>query len=246
MLDIKPITLLGGHHPTTARTGSGCFMDVIAYLNGDAQITDRSPCVDPVVRQLMISINDSLDVYTRQRLIPFVQRAMGTAGSDQRTQETRLVVMRDAVRSMMDVIPGVTQFKHSMYEMRIESCLIAARGHLERGDTQACSITIGAALGVILGTVYYMSKADGCVGVSTLGLRSYHVPVYPAFRADLTDVEAYSYRTVSVGELMLDILLKHIDLMLPPANEASAEVIKRAEDLVAVHNAHAARRTATV
>ena len=33
MLNIEPIKLLSGSHANTAKTGSGCFMNVIAYLN---------------------------------------------------------------------------------------------------------------------------------------------------------------------------------------------------------------------
>ena len=47
---IAPIKLLAGTHEDTAKTGSGCFMNVIAYLNGEPQITDQSPCVCVTVR----------------------------------------------------------------------------------------------------------------------------------------------------------------------------------------------------
>lgn len=40
MINIEPIKLLRGQHKDTATTGQGCFMNVIAYLNGDPQITD--------------------------------------------------------------------------------------------------------------------------------------------------------------------------------------------------------------
>ena len=51
---IKPIKLLSGTHNDTAQTGQGCFMNVIAYLNGEPQITDQSDCVCYVVRPIAI------------------------------------------------------------------------------------------------------------------------------------------------------------------------------------------------
>lgn len=82
MLNIEPIKLLKGSHEDTAVTGSGCFMNVIAYLNGEPQITDRSPCVCVVVRPIVIRLNDMMKDGERQALIPFIERAMGSATDD--------------------------------------------------------------------------------------------------------------------------------------------------------------------
>jgi hypothetical protein len=94
MFDIQPIKLLGGSHSTTAQTGSGCFMNVISYLNGESQITDRSPCVCTTIRRIAIWLNDYANDEQRQRLLPFVLRAMGTATTDIETlkNRTKLVV----------------------------------------------------------------------------------------------------------------------------------------------------------
>lgn len=43
-MNIKPIRLLKGSYADTKTTGQGCFMNVVAYLNGESQITDSSPC----------------------------------------------------------------------------------------------------------------------------------------------------------------------------------------------------------
>jgi hypothetical protein len=82
MLNIQPITLLKGSHDNTAATGQGCFMNVIAYLNGESQITDHSPCVCEVVRPIVIQLNDATGEERRQRLLPFIERAMGSATAD--------------------------------------------------------------------------------------------------------------------------------------------------------------------
>jgi hypothetical protein len=79
---ISPIKLLSGPHAHTATTGQGCFMNVIAYLNGEPQITDKSPCVCFTVRGICIWLNDKLNDYDRHKLLPFIERAMGSATDD--------------------------------------------------------------------------------------------------------------------------------------------------------------------
>ena len=83
LLDVfKPIKLLSGSHADTAKTGQGCFMNVIAYLNGETQITDQSSCVCVVVRPIAIWINDYLMDSERHILLPYIERAMGSATCD--------------------------------------------------------------------------------------------------------------------------------------------------------------------
>ncbi len=79
---IKPIKLLKGSHCDTGITGQGCFLNIIAYLNGESQITDQSTCVCVTVRPMAIELNDFGDDEQRQRLLPFVMRAMGSATED--------------------------------------------------------------------------------------------------------------------------------------------------------------------
>jgi hypothetical protein len=82
MLNIEPIKLLKGSHADTGETGQGCVMNVIAYLNGEPQITDQSPCVCFVARPILIWLNDFLSDEDRQRMIPFIERAMGSRSDD--------------------------------------------------------------------------------------------------------------------------------------------------------------------
>jgi hypothetical protein len=82
MLNVEPIKLLSGSHADTGATGQGCFMNVIAYLNGEPQITDDSPCVCVSVKRIAIWINDYLKDGERERLIPYIERAMGSATDD--------------------------------------------------------------------------------------------------------------------------------------------------------------------
>lgn len=105
MLNIEPIRLLSGSHDDTAQTGSGCFMNVIAYLNGEPQITDESPCVCRTIRRPAIWINDFLSDSERHMLLPFVQRAMGTATDDETVLRQRIGVMAQYIRDLA----GLTQ-----------------------------------------------------------------------------------------------------------------------------------------
>ena len=79
---IAPIQLLSGSHADVGATGQGCFMNVIAYLNGESQITDESTCVCVTVRPIAVWLNDYLRDDERAILIPYIERAMGSATSD--------------------------------------------------------------------------------------------------------------------------------------------------------------------
>ena len=93
MFDIKPIPLLKGSHGDTNTTGQGCFMNVIAYLNGEPQITDQSPCVCVTIRPIAIFLNDFANDEQRQRLLPFVLRAMGTTTEDRAVMNLRIAAV---------------------------------------------------------------------------------------------------------------------------------------------------------
>jgi hypothetical protein len=81
-LNIAPIILLRGNNEDTGTTGQGCVMNVIAYLNGEDQITDQSECVCYVIRPLFIWFNDFLKDQDRKVLIPYIFKAMGSATKD--------------------------------------------------------------------------------------------------------------------------------------------------------------------
>jgi hypothetical protein len=87
---IKPIKLLSGSHKDTGTTGQGCAMNVIAYLNGEAQITDSSSCVCVTIRKPLIWFNDFLRDDERQALVPYLLRAMGSATDDKTVMKRRL------------------------------------------------------------------------------------------------------------------------------------------------------------
>ena len=99
-MNIEPIKLLKGSHKDTGQTGLGCFMNVIAYLNGEPQITDESPCVCVTVRPIAVWLNDYMTDEERPQLLPFITRAMGSATEDKDTLVRRTSLCADYVERL--------------------------------------------------------------------------------------------------------------------------------------------------
>jgi hypothetical protein len=81
----KPFHLASGAH-SDPKDGA-CFMELAALIGGQP-FNDAPACVSPVIRGFGIRLNDRLGDEPRQRLRPFVLRALGTAG-DGRDEERR-------------------------------------------------------------------------------------------------------------------------------------------------------------
>jgi hypothetical protein len=82
MVDVDSVTLeAGGHEPD----GRFCVMELAAYIANEPW-SDHPACVSPVLGAFLRSWNDSLDDDTRQRLKPYAERVIGTAG-DGRDEE---------------------------------------------------------------------------------------------------------------------------------------------------------------
>ena len=77
-IDLGTITLEKG---ATAEQGEdhGCVMEWTARFAG-LPVTDHPSCTSPVLTAFAIAFNDGVDDETRQRLIPFIPRLVGTAG----------------------------------------------------------------------------------------------------------------------------------------------------------------------
>jgi hypothetical protein len=145
MLNITPIRLLKGHHDDTARTGSGCFMDVAAYLNGDEVITDESPCVCSLIRPVIIAMNDTMSDEDRQTLLPFMVRAMGSATEDGFILGQRLIALLklgDAL-TLIDPSPAT----ENVLKARNKACAAAA-GY--GGNINEVADHIAAAMNAVL------------------------------------------------------------------------------------------------
>jgi hypothetical protein len=88
---IKPIELLSGSHSDAGKTGRGCLMNVVSYLNGDRTITDRPACACPVITHIAIYANDFFNDADRHLLLPFIPRI-----ADSRTDDPREYARRAA------------------------------------------------------------------------------------------------------------------------------------------------------
>src|SRR6266545_1161132 len=81
-LDLSTIHLEKGAHET--RDSGVCLLEAVAWFAG-REHSDHPPCVSPVLGTFGRSWNDALDDSTRQRLVPFIPRMVGTAndGADE-------------------------------------------------------------------------------------------------------------------------------------------------------------------
>ena len=126
---IQPIKLLANSHKETAQTGQGCFMNVIAYLNGEPQITDESPCVCEVVRPLAIWLNDYMIDTERQQLIPYIQRAMGSKTTDQKDISRRAWLAVDFANEMKEIAAAYSAAAYSAAHADAAAYSAAAAAH---------------------------------------------------------------------------------------------------------------------
>jgi hypothetical protein len=76
-IDLNSIRLDKGSHPDEA--GIGCVMEWVSIFAG-LDKTDHPRCTSPVLTAFAIAFNDGVTDDTRQRLVPFIPRLVGTAG----------------------------------------------------------------------------------------------------------------------------------------------------------------------
>jgi hypothetical protein len=76
-VDLSAVHLDKGGH--SSREQGVCVMELVTWLAGQPH-SDQPPCVSPVLRSFALRWNDDLDDATRQRLIPFAPRMVGTVG----------------------------------------------------------------------------------------------------------------------------------------------------------------------
>lgn len=123
MNKIEAIKLLRGHRSDINKTGQGCFMDVVSYLNGESVITDKSECVCPSVRPIAIWLNDFANNKQRQRMLPFVVRAVGSVTDDNIEMERRLaLVVRYADRNAGLIAASAESPEYAKSAMRAAKC----------------------------------------------------------------------------------------------------------------------------
>lgn len=210
---LKPIELKAGTHADTAQTGSGCFMNVVAYLNGEPQITDRSPCVHPVLREFLICINDNfVPRGLGPDLIPFIHRAMGTQGMD--GQKLAFQFANAAVRRFAPIALRARGFKESAQTLEMLP-VIACR----QTATYAATVvrTAESAADAAARTYACASEAAGS-------------------NAAATAARTAAARTAdnSVAASISAAIIQTLDEILPPATEQELAVLERAKNLAMI------------
>ena len=224
-MNIAPIKLLSGHHKDTATTGSGCFMNVVAYLNGESQITDDSPCVCITVRPLARRLNDYSTYEQRQRLLPFVLRAMGSATEDEQVMYSRIERMKQYGAECEEMVNAWNASKKS------SACSINpytngyAYGSVhiyEKAHTYAYAYATAYAVVCDLARGYVKAKTESYTTTKE------NVKIY-------FSVEAYTYAKKQSDELkeaLFNAGLRYLDDVLPKLDTVAPEVVERSVCLV--------------
>lgn len=236
MLNINPIKLLSGTHSDTGATGSGCFMNVVAYLNGEAQITDQSPCVCVTIRPLAIWLNDYMQDAERAALLPYVQRAMGTATNDADVLSAR----RKLVVQFAHDIAGLAR---DFAAQAGESAAAAATGswassaahaadsaHASDSADSADSVADSAADSAHSARAA-SHAADHAARAARLAARAAAHAADSAAHAS-AGLRAARRAVVANRKKMIDLGLAFLEAACPPADPPSALIIARANQLI--------------
>jgi hypothetical protein len=194
----KPIKLLSGSHADTGKTGQGCFMNVIAYLNGEAQITDQSACVCVVVRPIAIWINDYLIDSERQILLPYIERAMGSATFDQAElwrRAGRAVKMAEEMQDIADADAAAAAYAGEAVTAAANAASAVRGSEAARASTHAAKASS------------YATKAL----------------TYAAKASEYADDDAYA----SARERIIDACLRFLDDCLPEVEALGRKTVRR-------------------
>ena len=228
---ISPIKLLAGHREETQTTGHGCFMDVIAYLNGDAQITDESECVCPVIRSIAIYINDLLNDEQRHRLLPLVARAMGTSKAPIEIIVSRAKAAAKYAMACKTIAKSYTQNENSYSAKEIA---IFANESVSAASNAAVTVNENLRL------IYATSAARNAIRAAAEAIK-------------VTDsVQAFSYTKTNHFAHLAHLDCKHqiidagiecLEEMCPPSKVPDTTVIQRAKDFAEIYKRTVAVRT---
>jgi hypothetical protein len=207
MLNIEPIKLLSGTHADTGQTGQGCFMNVIAYLNNEAHITDQSTCVCFTIRPIAIWLNDYLHDGERARMLPYIERAMGSATDDRKEWERRAFLAADMAKKCADIAAASAK---SAAESAAESA--------ERAKSVAASAAARSAERATLAAASAKSAAES----ATWGERAAESA---ARAADAANAE-------EPRQQIIEACFEYLDAALPQAAEPAPVVVERAREFV--------------
>ena len=210
-MNIAPIKLLAGSHSDTGETGVGCFMNVIAYLNGEPQITDQSECVCFTVRPMAIFLNDLANNEQRQRMVPLILRAMGSTTSDKVEISRRLALLVEFAQWQAGLAAESAESAKSA-KSAAEYAKYAAKYSAESAESAAKYAVKYAESAAKYAAKYSAESAK----------HSTESAKYSAKYAE----SAAEYRTVT-----FDRGMALLDAMLPPLTEPDAIYVARANRL---------------
>jgi hypothetical protein len=218
-MNIEPIKLLRGSHAKTAQTGKGCVMNVIAYLNGEQFINDRSECVCYTVRPMAIFLNDLADDEQRQRMLPLVLRMMGSATDDKAEISKRLGLLVEFANWQARYAAESAKYsaKHAKSAKYAESAAKHAKYSAESAAEYAAESAEYSAK-YAAESAEYAAKYSGYAAESAK---------YAAKHAAESAAEYAEYKTIT-----FDRGLALLDAILPPAQEPAQIVRERAARLV--------------
>ena len=236
---ITPIKLLAGSHADTGSTGQGCFMNVIAYLNGEPQITDQSECVCVTVRSMAIFLNDLANNEQRQRMVPLIMRAMGSATDDKTEISRRLALLVEFAQGQAELAAEYTEStyaarfaaedaaesakcsaKYSKYAEDAAMSTYAARFAAEdAAESAKCSAKY----------VESVEYAEDAVMHAEYAIMSAMSAMYVMYVMSNASTKYHTYQAVTFSRGL--ILL---DAMLPALGEVDTTVFARAQKLSAL------------
>ena len=237
---IAPIRLLSGHHGDIGATGRGCFMDVIAYLNGESQITDHSPCVRITVRPMAIKLNDFGNDEQRQRLLPFVMRAMGSATMNKEVLNRDRARLRQHGTECQEIINAWrTELKNADADADADAIAIAI----------SISISISISIAIADAYAYAIPDADADAIADAIADAYADADAIADASADAyADADAYAYadpyayakkkamefigpKCDELKAKLFDAGLRYLDDVLPQADAPTSAIMERAATL---------------
>jgi hypothetical protein len=225
---IAPIKLLSGSHADTAKTGQGCFMNVVAYLNGEPQITDNSPCVCFMVRPLAIKLNDYGNDEQRQRLLPFVLRAMGSSTNDKSVTESRRVRIRRYGAECQEII---NTWRANMKAYAADAYAYADAAAYAYADAYAYAYAKADADADAYADTAAYAYADA--DTAAYAYADAYADAYAKADADAKKMArdfAFAERD-KLKETLFDAGLRYLDDVLPQADEPTGVILERAAKL---------------
>ena len=213
---LKPIKLLKGSHEDTWKTGSGCLMNVVSYLNGDREITDAPACACPVVMPIAIWLNDYMSDNERQQLLPYVERISGS-----RTDDINVMVARAwaAVRLSKYAAESAAKYAAEYAAEYVEYAKYAAKYAAKSAKSAKYAESA--------------EYAEYAKSAAKYAAKSAKYAEYAKYAAEYAE---YSAEYAALRMELISAALKCLDEMLPVQSRPDDAVIERAHKLVEIAN----------